>query len=143
MNSRIHLLSGVIVLVTFLLGAAAGAGVHAWLTPQHHGPGFGMRGPGGPGGPGRGPPPYLRELELTEEQRKAADAIFEKHRAAIEVVMKDSFPKVRELNDAMEADLRKLLTEEQMKKLDELKARRPPFPGGFGGPLPPPPPPPP
>jgi Spy/CpxP family protein refolding chaperone len=112
-------MSGLIVLLTFALGAATGAGVHAWAGPHHH-------------RPPPGPPLYLHELELTDEQRRAADPIFETHRAAIEAVMRESFPKMRALNDQMEDELRPLLTAAQAEKLDELKSRPPP--PMFGGP---------
>lgn len=99
----------------------------------------------------RGPPPHLRELELTVEQQQQAEVLFEAHRTQVETVMKDSFPKVRELNEQLHEKLKALLTPEQVTKLEAIEARRaqrrggpPGGPGGPGGPPPgaPPPPPP-
>ena len=135
---RIHLLSGLIVLGTFLAGGAAGAGLHASFATRHH---QAMHVGGGPGPfPHRGPPPHLRELELTAEQQQQAEALFEAHRTQVEAVMKDSFPKVRELNEQLHVKLKALLTPEQVTKLEVIEARRAqrrgPGPGGPGGPGP-------
>jgi Spy/CpxP family protein refolding chaperone len=137
---RLHLWSGLIILGVFLAGAVAGAGVFAWLRP--------------PPPPMMGPPPPgelprpLRELNLTAEQREKAKAIFERHRATVEALIQESFPRVRAAQEQMDRELRAILTEEQARKFDELQARRPPRPPGgpgLGGPppdgMPPPPPP--
>jgi Spy/CpxP family protein refolding chaperone len=134
---RLHLWSGLIVLGVFLAGAVAGAGVYAWLRP----PAPPMMGP-----PPGGLPGPLRELNLTPEQREQAKAIFEKHRATVEALIQESFPRVRAAQEQMDRELRAILTEEQARKFDELRARHPPRPPGGpgrGGPppdgLPPPP----
>ncbi len=68
MNSprQIHLMSGLIVLFTFLAGTATGVGVHALLRPM------------------RPPPPSLHELDLTPEQEIAAHAIFDDNRKVLD-----------------------------------------------------------
>ena len=128
---RLHLMSGLIMLGTFLAGGVAGAGLYATLKPEH--------GPGR-GGPRRGPQ-FLEELDLTADQQTKAKAIFEKHHTAVEAVMSESFPKVRAINDAMDEELKAILTPAQVTKFEELKKRRPRpgergfGPGGPGGPF--------
>jgi len=134
MTGRIHLASAAIVLGAFVAGAAAGAGLHAWLGPRpgpRHGP------PGGP--PPRGLPPYLRELDLSADQERQAEAIFERHRAAIDAVMRDSMPRIQAIDERVEEELGAILRPEQKARLAELRKRRPPPPppgarGGPGGP---------
>ncbi len=118
---RLHLWSGLIVLSIFLAGAVAGAGVFAWLRPAgrpwrpHH----------------RDLPALFAELELTAEQREKAKGIFDKHRAIVESILKQNFPRVRAADEQTQRELRAILTETQNKKLDEIEARRPP-PGRRG-----------
>ncbi len=127
---RLHLWSGLIVLCVFLAGAVAGAGVLAWLRPP---------------APPRPPPPragwlqrHLSELELTAEQQKSAQALFDKYRATVEAAVQETFPRTRAAQEQMERELRAILTEAQAKKLDEIQARRPPPPlGGLRHPGPP------
>ncbi len=115
---RIHLTSALVVLATFIAGAAAGMGVSASFRHHPHGPG-----PGGPGGPRR--PPWLEELNLTAEQQPVAQKIFDKHHEAMEALIKEGFPKVQAINEAMENELRGILTPEQMTRLAEIKKHRP------------------
>ena len=121
---RIHVWSGLLVLGVFLAGAVTGAGVVTWLRP----PGF------PPGLPPRaaGLPPPLAELGLTLEQQAKARAIAEKYRPALEAVLQESFPRIREVQEQMDRELRSVLTEAQAKRFDELRLRRPPLPGGLG-----------
>jgi len=113
--SRLHLWSGLIVLGTFLAGTAAGAGLVTWLRPplQHHDPREG------------GLPPPLGGLGLTPEQQHQARAILERHRPAMEAVLKESFPRLRALREQVDQELKTILTEPQLRKLDEWKARLP------------------
>jgi Spy/CpxP family protein refolding chaperone len=128
---RIRLITALIIVGTFVAGAVSGAAVCRWMTPR------------------AGPPPPmhlpLRELDLTPEQEARAREITDRHRDELESILRGTYPKVRAVNDAIEAELRTVLTPEQQKKLDDLKSRRPPprGPGGPGGGRPPPPPPPP
>lgn len=121
---RIHLFSGLIVLGTFLAGALAGAGLARSLRPptreepplQHRGP----------------PVPLpLRELGLTPAQDEQVKQIVERHRPELEAIVRESFPRVRAVNQRIEAEVRALLTPEQQKLLEQLQARRPP-PGMHG-----------
>lgn len=119
---KIHLASGLVVLGVFLAGAVAGAGVLVALAPD-------------PRPPGPPIPAYLAELGLSPEQQKVAVQSFEKHRGEIEAIFQEAFPRVRAINEQMESELRAVLSPEQLKRLEELKARRPAGPPpGFGGP---------
>ena len=120
-SRRLHLWSGLIVLGVFLAGALAGAGVFAWLRPLPAPPRF-------PGGFHA----LLRELDLTPEQQRQARAIAEKRHAAMEEVLKQTFPQVRAAQEEMDRELRAILTDAQAKKFDEIRARHPPPPHGPG-----------
>ncbi|MCC6215914.1 MAG: periplasmic heavy metal sensor [Polyangiaceae bacterium] len=126
-GARLQLVTAAVILGTFLLGLASGVGLTRLLGPPHPPP------------PPYGPPPAdpLDALDLSPEQRARADAIRERHRPAIEAVLREGFPRMRALHEQMRAELREILTPEQRRRLDELDARRPPpRPGGPG--LPPP-----
>jgi hypothetical protein len=124
---RIHVLSGLLLLGTFLAGGAAGIGL-AYALGGHGRP-----------RPPEGPPPLPRqfqELGLSPAQQREAEAIFARHRPELDAVLQESYPRVRAVNERMESELRAILTPEQAKRLDTLKARRPPPPPhgpGFGG----------
>lgn len=135
-ESRRRLATVAALVVTFLLGGAAGAGVHASFDRRHPHPRWDQK---GPNGEKRLPPPF-EELSLTAEQRTEAQTVFEKYKPQFDAVFQDSMPKMKSLRDAMEAELAPILTDEQKTKLDALKKKHPPRfgPGGEGPPPPPP-----
>ena len=111
-----------------MCGAVAGAGAFAWLRPQR------MR--------IHPPPPWqaerLHELDLTPEQEQKAEAILEKQRLGVEAVIKETFPRVRAVEEQAHREMRAILTDAQAKKFEEMSARHPrhpPHPGMH--PLPP------
>ena len=130
---QIRLLTALLLFGTFLSGAVAGAGLARWMRtppPPRHAPFL-------PGPPGA--------LKLTPPQEEKARAITEHYRPQLEAILRDNFPKVQAINEQMEKELRQILTPEQCKILDEMKAHRPPMPRdghmpGAGGPgfMPPP-----
>ena len=74
---------------------------------------------------GRGPgmpmkPDYAQALSITPEKAAQVDAVMQKERE-----------EMRKLHQATRAELSKILTAEQLAKLDELMPRR--GPGGGGG----------
>ena len=85
-------------------------------------------------------PPWLEDLKLTDEQQPAAQKIFDKYHAAMEQMVKESFPRVQAINETMENELRSVLTPEQLARLGEIKKHRPPMGGPHHGPPPGPPP---
>jgi len=121
---QIRLLTALLLFGTFLFGAVAGVGLSHWnLRPPH---------------PSRPHPPFLPgppgALNLTPVQEAKAREITERYRPQLEAILRANFPKVQALNEQMERELRALLTPEQTKILDEMKAHRPPMPPG--GPMP-------
>jgi Spy/CpxP family protein refolding chaperone len=110
-----------VVLAIFAAGAASGFALRSYLRPPF--PMF-----------VGGLPPWLRGLDLTDEQRRQADDIFARHRADVDVIMKDSFPKVRARNEQMEQELKAVLSAEQQKKLEDIRARRHAHGGDRNGP---------
>ncbi len=117
---RLRLWSILVIVGVFLAGAVAGAGLFAWLRPgrqwrPHR----------------RDLPALFSELNLTPEQREKATAIFDKHRAVIESILKANFPRVRAEEEQSNRELREILTDAQRKKLDEIEAR--PRPGRHRG----------
>jgi Spy/CpxP family protein refolding chaperone len=127
---RIHLWTAVVLLAVFLAGGVTGAGL-VWATrprdPRPAGPRPRIDGLPGP----------LAELGLTPEQVAKARAVVESHRAELQAAVEESFPRVRAVQDRVDAELRALLTPEQAARFDEMRRRRPPLRGpGFGGPPP-------
>jgi Spy/CpxP family protein refolding chaperone len=122
---QIRLLTALLLFGTFLLGAVAGTGFSRWNHWPPH--------------PHRPPAPFLPgppgALKLTPEQEGKAHEITERYRPQLEAILRANFPKVQALNEQMEKELRELLTPEQIRTLDEMKAHRPSMP--LGGPMPP------
>jgi len=115
----VRLMTVLVLVATFVAGAAAGAGL-ARLAFRCHAP----------------PPPHMlapehfEELGLSPDQRQKAHQIAQRYRPELEAILRETFPKVRAINERMEQELREQLTPEQRTKLDEMKARRPPMPPG-------------
>jgi Spy/CpxP family protein refolding chaperone len=128
---KVHLVTALLLVAIFGAGVVTGAAVCRWTAPPHgewkppHGP--------PPGGPPM--PPEWRALDLTADQAAQARQIADRHRPELEAAIKDTFPKLRAIDEQMEKELRAILTPEQQKKLDEVKAHRPP---GFVPGVPPP-----
>jgi Spy/CpxP family protein refolding chaperone len=133
---QIRLLTALLLLATFVLGALFGLGLARW----EHGPRWYPHHPPIPFLPG---PPGA--LGLSAAQEAKAHDITERYRPQLDQVMHETFPKVQAINDQMERELRAILTPEQAKRLDEMKAHQPPMPHGLmhRGAFPPPPLPPP
>lgn len=120
--------SVLVLLGTFVLGGVFGGGLHAWLSPRPHGPGWSRQERGAL-------PRWVRELNLSSEQREKAVAIFEKHRPELQRVFEESWPKARAINETLKTELREVLDEGQRAKLDAWEKAHPNWPS------PPPPPP--
>jgi Spy/CpxP family protein refolding chaperone len=127
---RLRWLSAALLAGTFVLGAAAGVGVGRWrgFEPHEHMPPFG--------------PWPLQKLDLSPEQRDQVHAVFERHRPALDAILRESFPRVRAVQDEIDREIRELLTPEQRVALDRMEPKGfpgPRRPGPFGGPPGPPP----
>lgn len=127
---RLQLATAAVILATFVLGLASGVGLARLLGPPHPPP------------PPLGGPPGdpIAELDLTPEQRARVEAIRERYRPDLEAVLREGFPRMRALHERMREEVRAVLEPEQLRRLDELEARRPPRPPGGPGPHSPPPP---
>jgi Spy/CpxP family protein refolding chaperone len=88
----------------------------------------------------------LRPLALSDAQETQVRSIFEKYRPELDSVLRETFPRVRAVQERIDADIAKVLTEEQRRKFLESATRRkrphfrPPHERvGFPAPLQPPP----
>ncbi len=94
---------------------------------KHHGP-----------GPGGNPTEMLtKALSLTAEQQTQVKAIFDESHPKMKAIMEDAAlskedkgAKLKELRTATDAKVRALLTADQQKTFDELKAKRQQGKGG-------------
>lgn len=112
-----------VLVLVFALGGFAGLGVARWL---------------GPPAPPRPPiPGGLGELGLSAAQEEQARAILDRHRPEIERAMAELRPRLRAIQEQVDAELRAILDEGQRAKLEQLRATRPP--PGLGPPPGPPP----
>jgi hypothetical protein len=132
----LRMLSGFVLVGVFAAGALFGAGLLRWTQrdPQRLPPPPPMH-PGGPGGP---PVEKMRqELALDDAQMRALQDIMQKHRSELDALMRGTQAKVRDVLFSIEEDLRPQLRPDQVKRLEQWRATRPPPPmPGFGGPPP-------
>jgi Spy/CpxP family protein refolding chaperone len=121
-------MTAIVLFVVFVGGLATGAAV-VHLTHGHP--------------PMMGPPlGGLRGIDLSKEQRAQTDAIWAKYKPQIDAILRESFPRVRAIDEQMSHELRAALTPEQQKIFDQNEAHRPSPDKGFPpGPPPFPPPP--
>jgi Spy/CpxP family protein refolding chaperone len=63
------------------------------------------------------------ELDLSAEQRKKIDALFEHHRSEVDAVVRDSEPKMRALSEKMDREMQAILTPEQRERLKAARER--------------------
>ncbi len=80
-------------------------------------------GPGGPGGSARFLSMIAKELELTEEQIAATNAIFERRRSSFEAAFAKVRPELERLREEGEAEFEALLTDVQRTKMADMKER--------------------
>ncbi len=115
-SRKVRLLTVGVLAATFALGVVTGGGICTWVAADRLDP----QDDGLP----RGPWP-LRELELSDEQHARIREIFERHRPKLDVVLRDSFPLVRSVHEAIDGEIREVLTHDQRVQFDLLKQRRP------------------
>jgi Spy/CpxP family protein refolding chaperone len=119
-------MSALVLVLVFAAGTLFGAGLMRWNRP---------------GPPPHGPGPIdamIHELDLDGDQIAALHEIERAHRPQLDAIMRETQPRVRDVLFSIEDDLRPKLRPDQIRKLEEWRARRPPLPPG--PPLPPPPP---
>ena len=72
----------------------------------------------------RGPVPF-HELGLSLDQHGKVDAILEAHRPDLDAVLDDTYHRIRAINEEIEKEVLPVLTKEQRKRFEEIKAKRP------------------
>ena len=121
---RVRLMTAVVLLGIFaagvLTGAAAGRLGHPPGLPPEAGPP-----PGPPPGAPRLPPPW-RGLGLDPDQTEKAMVIARRHRPEVEAVLRETFPRIHEIQRAMDGELVDILRPEQRARLEELQRHPPP-----------------
>ncbi len=88
------------------------------LPPAVEPPDFGMMAGGRPGML----PPRFQQLDLTQEQRDQVWQIIESRREPTEQMMREMMPRLRAASDSVMAEIRAVLTPEQLEKWDEMQA---------------------
>jgi hypothetical protein len=111
----VRLWAAIVLTAVFIIGAASGAALfHACMKREspHHPPMMGSV--------------PIHELNLSDEQRAQVDKIIESYRPKLDAVLNETFPKVRAINEQIEKEVLVVLTDEQKKQFEKIKARRPP-----------------
>lgn len=111
----------------FVVGVVTGTGLLRAMGPP----------PPRPGGPPGQPPPGMElyaRLGLSPDQMEKAHAVLERHRPELEAIVRDTMPRVRGVQDAVDREVRAFLTPEQAARLEALKRELPP--PGLGAPPP-------
>ncbi len=105
----------------FVAGAITGAAVYRWAKLD-------ACGEGGPPLP-HAPWEMLRPLNLTEEQQKSVRAVFDRYKPSLDAVLRETFPKVRAVQEQIDSEIAKLLTEEQRQRFESQRKHHGPPPG--------------
>lgn len=135
---RVRLGAIALLLAVFSTGAVAGVAGYRWILAD------------GKRDDMPAPPEELgfrlRPLALTDAQETQVRSIFERYRPELDSVLRETFPRVRAVQERIDADIVKVLTEEQRRKFLESAKRRKPHHfrppherGGFPAPPHPPP----
>lgn len=67
---------------------------------------------------------YYSSLGLTTAQERSIQEIYQKYRPDLDAVLQESRPRVRVIHEKIEQEIRVILTPDQVRRLDEHKARR-------------------
>ncbi len=119
-----------VMIVMLLLGVVSGIALDRWvLRPDRE---LAMGRPGGMArerfDPARARSRFsgqlARELGLSAEQRVVVDSILRLQQVRARAVMRESQPRLREVTAATEAAIRRVLTEEQWNRWQELRRER-------------------
>jgi Spy/CpxP family protein refolding chaperone len=115
---RVRIVTALVIVIIFVSGAGVGAGIYRWGASA--GPSDGA-----PHGQGAGLWLPLEDLALTPEQDTKVSAILDRYHVEMEAIIRESFPRVRGINERMHQEVRALLTPEQRERLDQLQQRAP------------------
>ncbi|HET9954486.1 MAG TPA: hypothetical protein VFQ61_08275 [Polyangiaceae bacterium] len=129
---RSKVAAAALLLGIFVAGAFTGVAIYRWarhddlhhLHPRPH-PDF--------------PKMLADNLDLSPAQEQQVREVFDRHRPELDAVFRETFPRVRAVQDSIDAEVRPLLNESQRQRFDEFKARanKGPFPPGPFHPGPP------
>lgn len=108
-SSKARLLSIVLLLAVFLTGGLVGA---AMSSSAFAGVAPAMTEPDTPGG--------LAELGLSSDQRDEIDAIMARYQPTADSIASNSIARLQSLLDQVDADVRELLTPDQLTLYDEM-----------------------
>ena len=136
MTSAIRTLGRMEWQATLLLAVVFGTGVAVGAAIDHSRPPAPALAPPPPaqGRPGR-LPPYLEQMDLTQDQHAKIKAILDAQRPKVDTVMNTVLPRLRALSDSTFAQIRGVLTPDQQVQFDRDRPRRdlaPGMPGGAG-----------
>lgn len=123
---RLRMQGAVLIVVIFVVGVLAG-GAAERIRASREKPMRPFR------QPGELPRPFAR-LGLTDEQRTQMSEIFESFGPPADSVLQELMPQLHAINDSINAQIRTILTPEQLERLDEEFESRGVFPRGMGGP---------
>jgi uncharacterized membrane protein len=112
---NVRIWAAVVLIAVFIIGAAAGAAVWHMVMGDAFQP---------PLPPVMGPIP-LQALDLSDEQHRAVQKIFEDYKPKLESILQETFPRVRAVKEEIEAEVVQLLTDAQKQKFERLKMERP------------------
>lgn len=137
-DNRVRVWFSVFVLVVFCVGLAGGIVIGRRMGPPPSGgpgaPFFGMFGGRGgrPEASGRLIDRLSHELELSAEQRTKVEAILSARRTKLEELNQDVIARAEKEREAMQGEIRAVLTPEQQKRFDQWLASAPRRPFGRG-----------
>ena len=120
---RLRIQGAVLIIVIFVVGVLAG-GAAERIRASREKPMRPFR------QPGELPRPFAH-LGLTDEQREQISEIFESSRPRADSVLQELMPHLRQINDSIQAEIRDVLTPEQVEMLDEEFERGGLRPGGM------------
>ena len=122
---RLRIQGAVLIVLIFAVGVLAG-GAFERVRARHGPPMRRMMQPGELPGP-------FGKLELTEDQRTRIVEIFDSARPRTDAILQEMMPRLQAIQDSIQADIREVLTPEQVALLDEEVQRDKMRPGGFDG----------
>ena len=133
--NRDSMLAGVLLLVTLLVGVAAGVAIDRWaFRPDRRAraPGAMMGAASERRAPRLDPVEFrerytrqlARQLDLSAEQRAIADSLLRLQQQESRAAMRELRPRLDSINRQTEAELRLVLTEAQLERWQKLREAR-------------------
>lgn len=128
-DNRTRIWFSLFVLAVFCVGLAGGVLIGRRMGPPPPPRGLPMFLGGGPPGGVPGPGPLIerldRELQLTPDQRKRVEAIFDERRGRLEAVQREVIARAEQERRELQQEIRKVLTPEQQSRFDRWIAEQP------------------